>query len=440
MLYEVLTEEQLNELENKNKETIEGNELIKSFIQESKSAAAVRTMSYSRVAKIGVAGAGTTATTAAAAATAVAPATPSDGVATAAAVTAAAEAESRRVAKAEAAAAAAAALDREMDLRKRRCNIIIEGIKEEGRMDERNDWDAIEDIFSYLGCYDRGYDIEGVPVRLGDKNFIKYGNNRKPRRYPRLLKVVFNSERAANEVLRCSTKLKNHYLYGHIYIKRDKSREERMAEYAARRKPWGDTQAPEQSEADNVNREANNRAEIHRDNEGRDQNASRVINDRSGDGRNERQSDNRGNGERIMTVERIGGFVSSARIIDNGIRDDRGAQGVIVEGINSSSTTSEGEVNESGSMSEGELSDSEDSSDDLSGSEGTSDSEDTPRETMVYGSQEYIVRSQIVEEIDSSREEIEGHEGSETEGNRTEDVNRDEDMGNDVESENNGGG
>ena len=91
-------------------------------------------------------------------------------------------------------------------------------------------------------------------------------------------------------------------------------------------------------------------------------------------------------------------------------------------------------------MSEGELSDSDDSSDDLSGSEGTSDSEDTPRETMVYGSQEFIVRSQIVEEIDSSREEIEGHEGSETEGNRTEDVNRDEDMGNDVESENNGGG
>ena len=432
MLYEALTEEQLNEIENKNKKIIEGNELLKSFIQEGRSAATIRTLSYSKVVARGILDAATTATAAAA----VVPTAPDDVPATAAAAAAAAEA--KRVANAEA-AAAAKARDRHRDQMQRRCNIIIEGIKEEGTGGEMNNWEAIEDIFSYLGCYERGYDIIGEPVRLGDKNYIKYGNYRKPRKYPRLLKVVFNSEKAANEVLRRSTKLSNHYLYGHIYIKRDKSREERNADYAARRKPWGDTQPPEQSEAENDNEEANNREGRHIDNEGEEQNANRVMNDRREDGRSERPSDIRVNSEGSEVTGSIGDFLSSARIIDDIRRDDRGTQGEIDE-INTSSTTSEEEVNESDTTSERDVNNSDDPNDEWSVWGNESDSEDNPRETMKYGSQLYIVRSQIADEGYSNREELEDQEGSETEENGTDDLNRDEDMGNGPETENNGGG
>ena len=78
-------------------------------------------------------------------------------------------------------------------------------------------------------------------MRLGDRNFVKYRGNRIQRKYPRLIKLVFNNERAANVLLRNSKRLHNHQLLGNIYIKRDKTQEERIAEYAARRRAWRDT-------------------------------------------------------------------------------------------------------------------------------------------------------------------------------------------------------
>ena len=87
-----------------------------------------------------------------------------------------------------------------------------------------------------MGVYHRGYEIVGEPIRLGDRNTVKYGNVVRARRSPRYIKVIFSSEAAAREVLRASSKLKDDFRYTNIYIKRDMTREERMTEYAKRRR------------------------------------------------------------------------------------------------------------------------------------------------------------------------------------------------------------
>ena len=117
-------------------------------------------------------------------------------------------------------------------MERRARNVIIEGLTETGQ----GDWKALQDMFDFMGVYHRGYEIVGEPIRLGDRNTVKYGNMVRARRSPRYIKVIFRSEAAAREVLRASAKLKNSSWYWNVYIKRDMSREERMTEYAKRRR------------------------------------------------------------------------------------------------------------------------------------------------------------------------------------------------------------
>ena len=76
---------------------------------------------------------------------------------------------------------------RQRDIDSRNRNLIIEGIIER----REGDWGPIDDILSYIGCRDLMRNILGDPIRLGIKEFIKYGNSTKPRRGPRLIKLVF---------------------------------------------------------------------------------------------------------------------------------------------------------------------------------------------------------------------------------------------------------
>ena len=80
----------------------------------------------------------------------------------------------------------------------------------------------------------------GEPVRLGDAKQVRYGSTFRPRKRPRYIKLSFRSKEAAREILRRSVRLKNNYYFSNIFIKRDMRLEERLAEYAKRkRNAWG---------------------------------------------------------------------------------------------------------------------------------------------------------------------------------------------------------
>ena len=103
---------------------------------------------------------------------------------------------------------------------KRKRNIIIEGLYESNR---RGDDQAINSILYRLGCRQHIAAITNVD-RIG----VFRGRNR-------FIIVEFYDEQAAREVLKKSPSLKWDSEYAHVFIKRDKSPEERQAEFEQRK-------------------------------------------------------------------------------------------------------------------------------------------------------------------------------------------------------------
>ena len=117
------------------------------------------------------------------------------------------------------------------DIETRKKKLIIEGIPES----REGDWGAIRDIFQYMGCRDLLEYITEDPIRLGNKEFIKYGNTTRPRRGHRLIKLVFQEKDSVEAIMRRKAILCNNHWFTNIYIKNDKTRDERTAEYNRRR-------------------------------------------------------------------------------------------------------------------------------------------------------------------------------------------------------------
>ena len=83
--------------------------------------------------------------------------------------------------------------------------------------------------------------ILGDPIRLGNKEFIKYGNSTRPRRGPRLIKLVFRDKEAVNEILWKKARLVTNPWFANTYIKKDKTRDERTADFNRRRNSYGES-------------------------------------------------------------------------------------------------------------------------------------------------------------------------------------------------------
>ena len=284
----------------------------------------------------------------------------------------------------------------------------------------------MEDVFNYLECGHRIRDVVGEPVRLGDANQVRYGSTFRPRKRPRYIKLSFRSKEAAREILRRSVRLKNNYYFSNIFIKRDMRREERLAEYAKRkRNAWGDvTQGVH----------ANNRAEQSGINYQSEHAAEAGDRDEMSEARRVNNSDNiemEGNEEDGRSGIRIEEDMSRERG-ENEWGDRVGEEtdqdeGMLFEGsqiysIRSQIMGEEESVHDEGSKRDGEGSES-----------------DELEDILIEGSQEYLITSQTVVEEEPFSEEgnisrLEPAEGRENRvANETEREDSDTNSGNGAE-------